>query len=55
MCTLGVRLYRKTQDPAYVVRAEEACRARVELDPTLLETEKGLAALYLASGRLGGV
>ncbi len=53
MCTLGVRLYRKTQDPAYVVRAEEACRRALELDPTLLETEKGLAALYLASGRLG--
>ena len=53
MCTLGVRLYRKTQDPAHVVRAEEACRRALELDPTLLETEKGLAALYLASGRLG--
>jgi TolB-like protein/Flp pilus assembly protein TadD/DNA-binding winged helix-turn-helix (wHTH) protein len=53
MCALGVRLYRKTQDPAHVVRAEEACRRALELDPTLLETEKGLAALYLASGRLG--
>jgi len=53
MCTLGVRLYRKTQDPAHVARAEEACRRALELDPTLLETEKGLAALYLASGRLG--
>ncbi|MGE5667438.1 MAG: tetratricopeptide repeat protein, partial [Betaproteobacteria bacterium] len=53
MCTLGVRLYRKTQDPAYVARAEEACQRALDLDPTLLETEKGLAALYLASGRLG--
>jgi len=53
MCTLGVRLYRKTQDPAHVVHAEESCRRALELDPTLLETEKGLAALYLASGRLG--
>jgi len=53
MCSLGVRLYRKTQDPAYVIRAEDACRRALELDPALLETEKGLAALYLASGRLG--
>ncbi len=53
MCALEVRLYRKTQDPAYVAGAEEACRRALELDPTLLETEKGLAALYLASGRLG--
>jgi Flp pilus assembly protein TadD len=53
MCTLGVRLYRKTRDPAHVARAEESCRRALELDPKLLETEKGLAALYLASGRLG--
>jgi TolB-like protein/tetratricopeptide (TPR) repeat protein/DNA-binding winged helix-turn-helix (wHTH) protein len=53
LCTLRVRFYRKTQDPAYVIRAEDACRRALELDPTLLETEKGLAALYLASGRLG--
>ena len=53
MCSLGVRLYRKTQDPDHVIRAEEACRRALELDPTLLETEKGLGALYLASGRLG--
>jgi TolB-like protein/tetratricopeptide (TPR) repeat protein/DNA-binding winged helix-turn-helix (wHTH) protein len=52
-CTLEVRLYRKTQDPAHVIRAEEACRRALELDPTLLETEKGLAALYLSSSRLG--
>jgi tetratricopeptide (TPR) repeat protein len=35
-----------------MIRAEEACRRALELDPALLETEKGLAALYLVSGRL---
>lgn len=52
LCRVGVLLYDRTRDPADVARAEASCRRALELDRTLLETEKGLAALYLASGRL---
>jgi TolB-like protein/tetratricopeptide (TPR) repeat protein/DNA-binding winged helix-turn-helix (wHTH) protein len=52
LCQVGVRLYRRTRDPADVARAETSCRRALELDPSLVDTEKALAALYLASGRL---
>jgi tetratricopeptide (TPR) repeat protein len=51
LCQAGVRIYGRTRDPADVARAEASCRRALEIDPTLLETEKGLGALYLASGR----
>jgi len=53
LCEVGVRLYRRTRDPADVARAEQACRRALDLDPALVETEKALAGLYEASGRLG--
>lgn len=52
-CEVGMRLYRRTRDPEYLARAEQACRQALDLDPTLVETEKALAGLYEASGRLG--
>jgi TolB-like protein/Flp pilus assembly protein TadD/DNA-binding winged helix-turn-helix (wHTH) protein len=51
-CQVGLRLFEKVRDPADLERAEAACRRALELDPQLIETEKALAALYLASGRL---
>jgi TolB-like protein/Flp pilus assembly protein TadD len=52
-CEVGMRLYRRTRDPDYLARAEQSCRRALDLDPALLETEKALAGLYEASGRLG--
>jgi TolB-like protein/tetratricopeptide (TPR) repeat protein/DNA-binding winged helix-turn-helix (wHTH) protein len=52
LCEVGVRLYRRTRDPADLERAEQACRRALDLDPALVETEKSLAGLYEASGRL---
>jgi TolB-like protein/tetratricopeptide (TPR) repeat protein/DNA-binding winged helix-turn-helix (wHTH) protein len=52
-CEVGMRLYRRTRDPEYLARAEQSCRRALDLDPALLETEKALAGLYEASGRLG--
>jgi TolB-like protein/Flp pilus assembly protein TadD len=51
LCRVRVRMYQRTRDDAYVALAETACRRALELDPGQLETEKGLADLYLASGR----
>ena len=51
-CQVGLRLFEKVRDPADMERAETACRRALDLDPQLVETEKALAALYLASGRL---
>lgn len=45
-------MYQRTRDDSYVALAETACRRALELDPGQLETEKGLADLYLASGRI---
>jgi tetratricopeptide (TPR) repeat protein len=52
LCQVGLRLFDKVRDPADMERAETACRRALDLDPRLVETEKALAALYLASGRL---
>lgn len=48
-----MRLFRRTRDPQYLARAEKACRQALDLDSALVETEKALAGLYEASGRLG--
>jgi len=53
LCEVGVRLYVRTRDPAYVEQAEEQCRKALDLDSGLVETEKALGGLYAASGRLG--
>jgi len=51
LCEVGVRIHGRTKDPSDLASAEASCRRALELDPTLVETEKGLGALYLASGR----
>ena len=51
LCEVGVRIHGRTKDPADLARAEASCRRALDLDPTLVETEKGLGALYVASGR----
>ena len=51
LCEAGLRIYDRTRDPADVARAEQSCRGALDLDPSLVETEKALGALYLASGR----
>ena len=51
LCRVRIRMYQRTRDDSYVALAEAACRRALELDPGQLETEKGLADLYLASGR----
>ena len=52
LCRVRIRMYQRTRDDSYVALAEMACRRALELDPGQLETEKGLADLYLASGRI---
>jgi TolB-like protein/Flp pilus assembly protein TadD/DNA-binding winged helix-turn-helix (wHTH) protein len=51
-CQAGLRIYDRSRDPQDVATAEAACRHALELEPQLIETEKALAQLYLASGRL---
>lgn len=51
LCRVRIRMYQRTRDDSYVALAETACRRALELDPGQIETEKGLADLYLASGR----
>jgi len=53
LCQVEVRIYDRTRDPADRDRAEDSCRESLRLDPTLVEVEKGLGELYLASGRPG--
>ena len=53
LCRVRIRMFQRTRDDSYVALAEAACRRALELDPGQLETEKGLADLYLASGRNG--
>jgi TolB-like protein/tetratricopeptide (TPR) repeat protein/DNA-binding winged helix-turn-helix (wHTH) protein len=51
LCQVAVLRYERTNATEYVYDAEEACRAALEADATLKETELALGKLYLASGR----
>jgi TolB-like protein/Tfp pilus assembly protein PilF/DNA-binding winged helix-turn-helix (wHTH) protein len=51
LCAVGLRIYDRTRDPQDLASAEQSCRRALELDPSLVETEKALGTLYLASGR----
>ena len=51
LCEVAITQYDHTNDTALVPAAEAACRAALEADATLKETELALARLYLASGR----
>ena len=52
LCEAIISRYDRTNDSGLVAEAEAACRAALEADPTLRETELALGRLYLASGRL---
>jgi TolB-like protein/Flp pilus assembly protein TadD len=52
LCEALIARYERTNDIGLVSAAETACRAALEADPTLKETELALGKLYLASGRL---
>jgi len=52
LCETLIARYDRTNDAGLVPAAEAACRAALEADPTLKETELALGRLYLASGRL---
>jgi len=51
LCRTYVRQFERTRDPAPLVSAEAICRKALTLDPALVETEKALASIALASGR----
>jgi len=52
LCQVGVRIYERSRDPADLARAEQSCRRALDLDASLVETEKALGGLYLSSGRI---
>jgi TolB-like protein/Flp pilus assembly protein TadD/DNA-binding winged helix-turn-helix (wHTH) protein len=52
LCEAAITRYERTNDTNAVQAAEAACRAALEADATLVETEHALGRLYLASGRL---
>jgi TolB-like protein/tetratricopeptide (TPR) repeat protein len=52
LCRVGVRIYDRTRDPSDLYRAEQSCRRALDLDASLVETEKALGSLYLSSGRI---
>jgi len=51
LCEAGILQYQRTNATEYVHDAEAACRAALEADATLKETELALARLYVISGR----
>ncbi len=52
LCEVAITRYERTNDTEDVQAAEAACRAALEADATLAETEHALGRLYLTSGRL---
>jgi len=52
LCRAGVRIYDRSRDPSDLYRAEQSCRRALDLDASLVETEKALGSLYLSSGRI---
>jgi TolB-like protein/tetratricopeptide (TPR) repeat protein/DNA-binding winged helix-turn-helix (wHTH) protein len=51
LCEVYVTRYSRTQASEDVQAAETACRAALEADPGLEETEQALGTLYIMSGR----
>jgi TolB-like protein len=51
LCDVGVRRHYRTSDPADLLTAEASCKEALALNPSLVETEKALAALYVAGGK----
>ena len=51
LCRTYARQFDRTRDPAALASAETVCRKALTLDGTLVETEKALASIALASGK----
>ncbi len=51
LCRTYARQFDRTRDPAALASAETVCRKALALDETLVETEKALASMALASGK----
>jgi TolB-like protein/Flp pilus assembly protein TadD len=51
LCRVLGRAYQREGDPVLLDEAAAACKTALALDPSLLETEKALANIALASGR----
>ncbi|MGB7738689.1 MAG: tetratricopeptide repeat protein, partial [Steroidobacteraceae bacterium] len=51
LCRTYARQFERTRDPAPLASAQSICRKALTLDPALVETEKALASIALASGR----
>ena len=51
LCRVLARRFDAVHDPAVLVEAEKSCRRALELDATLVDTERALAALYTSDDR----
>jgi TolB-like protein/tetratricopeptide (TPR) repeat protein/DNA-binding winged helix-turn-helix (wHTH) protein len=51
LCRTYARQFDRTRDPAALASADTVCRKALALDETLVETEKALASIALASGK----
>jgi tetratricopeptide (TPR) repeat protein len=51
LCRTYARLFERTDDPAHLMAADTVCRKALELDPSLVETEKALASMAVIAGR----
>jgi tetratricopeptide (TPR) repeat protein len=51
LCRTYARQFDRTRDPAALGSADTVCRKALALDETLVETEKALASIALASGK----
>lgn len=51
LCRTYARQFERTDDPAPLSAADRICRKALELDPSLVETEKALASMAVVAGR----
>jgi TolB-like protein/tetratricopeptide (TPR) repeat protein/DNA-binding winged helix-turn-helix (wHTH) protein len=51
LCEVNVRVHARTRDPSDLEAAERECKQALDLDASLVETERGLGALYVSAGR----
>jgi TolB-like protein/Tfp pilus assembly protein PilF/DNA-binding winged helix-turn-helix (wHTH) protein len=51
LCRVRLRQFEQSRDPEALASGERSCRRAIEIDPSLVDTEKALAQLELSSGR----
>ena len=51
LCRTYARQFERTHDPAPLVAADSICRKSLELDSSLVETEKALASMAVVAGK----